>query len=401
MEQLVIDRQRLDDGIREPIRWRAGVMLPLLNERQRRLYLACEAQSIGTGGVAEVSRITGVSPGTIKKGIKEIADGAPVLEAGQSRISKGRKGKKCRYPDIMENIKEIIEDGRRGEENYLHYTARSAEGISAAMKEKGIDVSPTAVANLLKKDGYNLRRARGRAGSGGPGVERQFVYINKKVGSYLARGEPVVVIEAKSFNRKRCGNNPVRYDRDYLQRELEKPDPGIWHRLFLHRGFLNVGLDGAAAETAVECLGKWYEEECFERYRNAGRLLVVADFCEDGGGWAVKLRELAEKTQTVITVLHFPLGITKWSGVGHRFYSFIGGGGRFIRTAIIMSLIGPGGGGATVDYFTESGDPREGGDRTFGTAAEDDAFSGEWDRIITPRTRPRLEHEADGQYGGE
>ena len=47
-------------------------MLPLLNEKQKRLYLASEAEAIGYGGVSAVSRISGVSRVTISQGIKEL-----------------------------------------------------------------------------------------------------------------------------------------------------------------------------------------------------------------------------------------------------------------------------------------------------------------------------------------
>ena len=46
-------------------------MLPLLNEKQKRIYLATEAESIGYGGISEVSRISGVSRVTITRGIQE------------------------------------------------------------------------------------------------------------------------------------------------------------------------------------------------------------------------------------------------------------------------------------------------------------------------------------------
>ena len=43
-----------------------------LNERQRRLWAATEAISLGHGGNAIVSRTTSMSGTTIRKGIKEI-----------------------------------------------------------------------------------------------------------------------------------------------------------------------------------------------------------------------------------------------------------------------------------------------------------------------------------------
>ena len=46
--------------------------LPLLNERQSRLYLANEAKTIGYGGISQVSKISGVSRVTITQGMAEI-----------------------------------------------------------------------------------------------------------------------------------------------------------------------------------------------------------------------------------------------------------------------------------------------------------------------------------------
>jgi hypothetical protein len=54
---------------------RIAMMLPQLNEMQRRLFLAGEALSYGRGGIAEVIRISGVSRNTIKRGISELKSG--------------------------------------------------------------------------------------------------------------------------------------------------------------------------------------------------------------------------------------------------------------------------------------------------------------------------------------
>ena len=43
--------------------------LPLLDERQKRLYLANEAKSIGYGGITQVSKVSGVSRVTITQGM--------------------------------------------------------------------------------------------------------------------------------------------------------------------------------------------------------------------------------------------------------------------------------------------------------------------------------------------
>jgi hypothetical protein len=66
-------------------------MLPLLNERQRRIYLATEAMALGRGGVKEISILTGVSQTTIIKGKKEIKSGEPLDSADIRSSGGGRK----------------------------------------------------------------------------------------------------------------------------------------------------------------------------------------------------------------------------------------------------------------------------------------------------------------------
>jgi|GEM_PF-3878084 len=51
------------------------MMLPHLNEMQKRLFLASEAIAYGRGGIAEVIRISKASRNTIKKGIAELKSG--------------------------------------------------------------------------------------------------------------------------------------------------------------------------------------------------------------------------------------------------------------------------------------------------------------------------------------
>jgi DNA-binding phage protein len=52
-----------------------AAILPLLNERQRRLILAIEAKALGRGGVTRVARASGVSRMTIQKAMRELETG--------------------------------------------------------------------------------------------------------------------------------------------------------------------------------------------------------------------------------------------------------------------------------------------------------------------------------------
>jgi hypothetical protein len=79
----------MDEATKQRIR----TMLPLLNERQRRLFLASEAKALGFGGISDVSRISAVSRVTITGGLKELEDTGGVLSRDSRcrRPSGGRK----------------------------------------------------------------------------------------------------------------------------------------------------------------------------------------------------------------------------------------------------------------------------------------------------------------------
>ena len=50
-------------------------MLPHLDERQRRLYLASEAEALGEGGATEISRIFGIHLNTLTAGNRDLNSG--------------------------------------------------------------------------------------------------------------------------------------------------------------------------------------------------------------------------------------------------------------------------------------------------------------------------------------
>jgi hypothetical protein len=65
-------------------------MLPSLNERQQRLYLAAEAKALGHGGITKISKISGVSRVTITEGVRELeSDASKELPVGRCRKKGG------------------------------------------------------------------------------------------------------------------------------------------------------------------------------------------------------------------------------------------------------------------------------------------------------------------------
>ena len=99
-------------------------MLPFLNEFQKRIYLASEAEILGYGGVSKISKETGVSRVTISSGIKELnsLDGE-TSEQLQIRLQKervrneggGRKRVEETQPGVKEALESIISESSFGD----------------------------------------------------------------------------------------------------------------------------------------------------------------------------------------------------------------------------------------------------------------------------------------------
>ena len=143
-------------------------VLSILNERQKRLYLAMEAEDIGHGGVLIVSKASNVSRKTIIKGKKEllelkkkdttqIADEILTVD----RIRKeggGRKDITETNPGLMNKLELMLEPVTRGHpESVLKWTCLSTRTLAAALKKQGHAVSHTKVGELLKEAGFSLQ----------------------------------------------------------------------------------------------------------------------------------------------------------------------------------------------------------------------------------------------------
>jgi hypothetical protein len=92
---------------RDAIEKRVTRMLPLLDEKQKRIFLALEAESIGYGGVKLIHDITGVSQTTIIKGKKELELGEISPDDRIRKKGGGRKRITQKYEDIVDEIEKI------------------------------------------------------------------------------------------------------------------------------------------------------------------------------------------------------------------------------------------------------------------------------------------------------
>lgn len=336
--------------------------LPLLDERQRRLYLANEAIAIGHGGITQVCAVSGVSRVTITRGISEVKSEEYQANV-QNRCRKkggGRKRIETKNPEILTAIELLLESHTKGNPmNPLKHTSKSIRNIEKALAEAGYEASDTTIAEILKKLNYSLQANRKELAlkPSHPDRNEQFEYINKTANECMRLGQPVISIDAKKKenigNFKNGGSEYCKkgeatkvLDHDFPIEELGKATPYGIYDIMKNAGFVNVGLSGDTAEFAVESIRKWWVELGKASYPDTECIYITADAGGSNGSrvrlWKVKLQELSNELGLTLKVSHYPPGTSKWNKIEHRLFSFISKNwrGRPLESlAIIVSLI--------------------------------------------------------------
>src|SRR5208283_2907730 len=183
----------------EHIQKRFGLMEPFLNERQRRLLAAAEAETFGHGGVSVVARATGLSRNTVVAGRLEIREQSAfaIKEAGRVRGPGGGRKKTVQKDPTLENdLEALIEPATRGDpESPLRWTCKSVRKLAGELNRMGHKTSHRMVAELLKRMGYSLQANRKTIeGSSHPDRSAQFEHIYEKVKTLQKEGQPVISV---------------------------------------------------------------------------------------------------------------------------------------------------------------------------------------------------------------
>jgi hypothetical protein len=140
----------------EDIDRRYSLLRPTLDERGRRLFAAAEAAVIGYGGISAMARITGLPRASIARGLAELRAGPG--PGGIRRPGGGRKRKSEQNPSLLADLEEMLApDKREDPQPLLRWTVRSVRQMTAALRERGHDVSRRIVFDLLRAWGYRLQ----------------------------------------------------------------------------------------------------------------------------------------------------------------------------------------------------------------------------------------------------
>jgi hypothetical protein len=319
---------------------RIRIMLPLLNEKQKRIYLAKESEGLGHGGLKAVHELTGVSKTTIIKAKKELVEDT----YGHNRIRKtgaGRKQITQKYPNIYDAIEKIIDNDTLGDpERYILWTTKSLRNIQKTLTQKGFDISHATLGNLLKDMEYSLQLNQKmlQKGEAHPDRNGQFEFINQKCSVFINTMQPVISVDTKKKeligNFKNHGSeyckikNPTKVlDHDFPIKELGKVVPYGIFDISRNKGFVNLGISHDTAEFAVESIMRWWQTLGSNTYPSAQKLYITSDNGGSNGSriklWKKQLQEFANISGLEVHVSHFPSGTSKWNKIEHRMFCFI------------------------------------------------------------------------------
>ena len=344
----------------DAIRERFTSLSPHLDERGRRLFAATEANSAGYGGIAAVTRITGIAASTIGRGLDELAQNVG-LEAGRlRRPGGGRKPLVAKDPGLLPALLALVEPTARGDPmSALRWTCRSLRRLAAELTALGHPVSHTVVGELLTQQKFSLQANRKtREGGDHPDRDAQFLHIDQNVADALAAKQPVISVDTKKKELVGDFKNAGREWRpkgrpeevrvhDFLIKELGRAVPYGIYDLAANAGWVSVGMDNDTAAFSVQTIRRWWYSVGQVRYPDAKSLVITAD----GGGsngsrvrlWKRELHRLASEIGIDIMVHHLPPGTSKWNKIEHRLFSYISQNWRakpLVSYRVIVDLIG-------------------------------------------------------------
>lgn len=322
------------------VKQRHQVMCAHLSEREKRIWAASEAITIGRGGDTIVSEATGISRVTISKGKKEVK-GEVVISSGRIReAGGGRKRLIKKHPNIVKDLDTMIDPLTRGDpESPLRWTCKSTYKLAEALQAKGHRISQKAVYSLLQEMGYSMQSNRKiMEGKQHPDRDDQFHFINRKVKEFQEQGQPVISVDAKKKENigqfKNAGKEwekhgqPVAVNTyDFPDKDKGKACPYGVFDMTRNEGWVNVGISRDTAEFALESIRRWWTGMGYLKYPGATELLITAD----GGGsngyrirlWKREIQKLSNELGITIQVCHFPPGTSKWNKIEHQMFSFV------------------------------------------------------------------------------
>jgi hypothetical protein len=237
---------------------------------------------------------------------------------------------------VAADLKELVEPFTGGDPmTEALFVRRSLRQLSAELAQRGHDLCPTTVGELLREQGYALRvNVKRFTGPPHPDRDSQFRYLDGMIDAFRAEGWPILSVDTKKKellgNFKNAGavwrqSGDEVNAHDFLADAVCRVVPYGLYDCLADQGHVVVGTSADTPAFAVEAIAAWWGRIGSRRYRGAGALLLLADA---GGSnscrarlWKQRLqKDVADRYGLVVTVCHYPTGASKWNPVEHRLF---------------------------------------------------------------------------------
>ena len=257
-----------------------ATLLPHLDERQRRLFLAAEARALGHGGVSTVARAAGISAVTVSRGVDELdAGGEP---SGRTRRpGGGRKPLTHTDPGLRATLLALVEPESRGDpESPLRWTTKSTRQLPAELAAPGTACRRPRWPSCSRPRGTACRAtARPSRAPSTPtatpssatSTTRPAPHRHRRPGDQRRHQEEAAGRTVQKGGQEwRPRGEPQQVDlHDFMAEDLGKAIPYGVYDLAADAGWVSVGTDHDTAEFAVATIEPWWSKAGSPAYPEA------------------------------------------------------------------------------------------------------------------------------------
>jgi hypothetical protein len=380
-----------------------------LNEKQKRIVYAAEANQTGRGGKSLICKLTNMSRPTLNRSIKDLfSEIQPVSPERIRNEGAGRKPLPVNQPELKQSLEALVESGTGSDpQSCLKWILKSCRTLASELVNQGFKVGKTTVANLLKDLGYSLQsNLKGLEGESHEDRNAQFEFINRRATTYINKNLPVISVDTKKKENTGNFKNPGQeYRHEKNARKVNghdfadtKASPYGIYDISKNEGFVNAGTNFDTSQFAVNSIRNWWNIVGKTHYPDSKYLLITAD----GGGsneyrrkqWKIELQRFADESGLAVSVCHFPPGTSKWNKIEHRLFSQITlnwKGIPLVDFETVVQLIGAtkNAKGLTVTCQLDKTEYEKGivisDDELNAINLKKYKFHGEWNYVIKPR----------------
>lgn len=315
--------------------------MSMLNERDRRWFLATKAADLKTQGLSyrKVSKIMGTSTHTLQNGRQELLSGEGPGDGRIRRTGAGRKSVLPQHPEWTQAVVQIIEPHTAGlpqDENVV-WISLSVTQIMNELSAIGYDISRHFVRQIL--DSLGLRERSFYKDLPMKDVKdrnERFEQITAIREEASSAGLPIVSIDTKkkemlgNFKRegKALSNGPLKsLDHDFSTFSDGQIVPHGIYDATRNVGYMALGISHDTSRFVCDNIARVWEQHLKWQYPDAHTLVIL---CDGGGSNSsahriVKqdLMDLANKLGIRLLVVHYPPYCSKFNPIEHRLFSQI------------------------------------------------------------------------------